>query len=86
MAKGGGRASSSSGGGAGGIGGSGIFGLVGSTVQCKAEDTSFFCQLSKLVATLMNIIILLAILYFAYTFAAPYLAKGFKKVAGSGRR
>jgi hypothetical protein len=82
MAKGGGRASSSS----GGIGGSGIFGLVGSTVQCKAEDTSFFCQLSKLVATLMNIIILLAILYFAYTFAAPYLAKGFKKVTGSGRR
>ena len=76
---------SSNSGGAGGIGGSGIFGLVGSTVQCKAEDTSFFCQLSKLVATLTNIIILLVILYFAYTFLAPYLAKGYKKVGGSRR-
>jgi len=33
----------------GGILGSGIFGMVGSVVQCKADDNSWFCSLSKLV-------------------------------------
>lgn len=76
---------SSNSGGAGGIGGSGIFGLVGSSVQCKAEDTSFFCQLTKFTAILVNIFTILLILWLAYTFLGPYITKGLKKVGG-GRR
>ncbi len=76
------RARSSSSG--GGIGGSGIFGVIGSTVQCRAEDTSFYCQLSKFTSMIVQILLLLAIAYFAYKFAAPYIVKGFKKVGGRG--
>jgi hypothetical protein len=32
----------------GGMFGSGIFGMVGSTVHCKAEDNSMYCTLSKM--------------------------------------
>lgn len=79
------RARSSSSGGAGGIGGSGVFGLIGSTVQCKAEDTSFFCQLTKFTSMIIQILTLLAIAYFAYIFLAPYIVKGAKKMGRAGR-
>jgi hypothetical protein len=76
MAKGGGRRSSSTSG--GGIGGSGIFGLVGGTVQCPSSDTSLYCQFMKFMSVIVNIIMLMAILYFAYTFLGPYISKAFK--------
>jgi hypothetical protein len=60
----------------GGIGGSGIFGLVGTVVRCDANDTSLYCSLAKLVNMLIMIMILLYIMYFVVSFAYPYV-KGF---------
>jgi hypothetical protein len=64
MAKGG-----SSGGsmGNGGIGGSGIFGMFGTVVQCKADDTSLYCSLAKLINVIFMVAILGFIVYFIWT-------------------
>ena len=61
-------------GGAGGIAGSGIMGhlMTGSVIQCKADDTSMFCTLSKIVNSLILILMLVGILYLVY-----YLFKQF---------
>ena len=58
-------------GGNGGIGGTGVFGLVGTTVQCKAEDRSVYCTGAKII----NIIIWLVILYGLFLLARDYLKK-----------
>ena len=60
--------------GAGGIAGSGIMGhlMTGSVIQCKADDTSMFCTLSKIVNSLILILRLVGILYLVY-----YLFKQF---------
>lgn len=55
----------------GGIGGSGIFGLIGTTVQCKAEDKSPYCTFAKL----MNIIVWTLIIFFIGSLALDYLKK-----------
>lgn len=67
-------ASGAAAGGAGGIAGSGIMGhlMTGSVIQCKAEDTSMFCTLSKIVNSLILILMLVGILYLVY-----YLFKQF---------
>jgi hypothetical protein len=62
MARGGSVANTS--GNNGGILGSGIFGMVGSVVQCKADDNSWYCSLSKLVSGLIMLFILFFIIYF----------------------
>jgi hypothetical protein len=80
MAKGGsGRMMSSS---SGGIMGSGIFGMFGTVVQCKSDDTSYYCLLSKLVNIIIMVLFLLAILYFVYSFATGKM--GGKMRGGSG--
>lgn len=43
----------------GGILGSGVFGMVGSVVQCKADDNSWYCSLTKLVSGLIMILFLI---------------------------
>jgi hypothetical protein len=43
----------------GGMFGSGIFGIVGSTVQCNSNDTSMYCRLSKMVGGIMMVIYLI---------------------------
>jgi hypothetical protein len=50
----------------GGIMGSGIFGMFGSTVVCKSDDTSAFCMLSKIVNVITMVIFLILILYLIY--------------------
>lgn len=50
----------------GGMFGSGIFGIVGSTVHCKSDDTSMYCTLSKMVSSTMMILFLLYVLYMLY--------------------
>jgi tetrahydromethanopterin S-methyltransferase subunit D len=50
----------------GGIMGSGIFGMFGSTVVCKSDDTSLFCTLSKTVNTIIMIGFLILVLYLVY--------------------
>ena len=55
----------------GGIGGSGVFGLLGTTVNCKAEDRSAYCTAAKV----MNMLMWLAILYALFILARDYLKK-----------
>lgn len=55
----------------GGIGGSGVFGLLGTTVNCKAEDRSAYCTMAKV----MNVLVWLAILYGLFILAREYIAK-----------
>jgi hypothetical protein len=77
-------------GGNGGIMGSGIFGMFGSSVQCKSDDNSYFCILSKIVNGLIMVLLLFAILYFIYyivsgKFSAAQKGGGIMKVLGGGR-
>jgi hypothetical protein len=64
----------------GGIMGSGIFGMFGSTVQCKADDNSMFCTLSKFVNIIIMIFFLATVMYLLYI-AYNYFTKG-KKFMG----
>ena len=59
------------GGGNGGIGGSGVFGFLGTSVQCKSEDDGPYCTFAKL----MNVLIWLIVLFFLGKFALEYLKK-----------
>jgi hypothetical protein len=52
------------GGGGGGIGGSGIYGGVGSGVVCDSKDTSMYCTFTKIVSVIMNLFIVGFIFYF----------------------
>lgn len=68
----------------GGILGSGIFGMVGSVVQCKADDNSWFCSLSKLVSGLIMLFILFFIVYIVLHFlwnSSYYYKQFFGKVS-----
>uniref|UniRef100_A0A6C0JK24 Uncharacterized protein n=1 Tax=viral metagenome TaxID=1070528 RepID=A0A6C0JK24_9ZZZZ len=56
----------------GGIMGSGIFGMFGTTIQCPASDTSFYCSFMKVFNFLIVFIIVFVILYTIYNvFIAP---------------
>ena len=56
----------------GGIMGSGIFGFFGTTIQCPASDTSFYCSFMKIFNVLIVFIIISVILYTIYNvFLAP---------------
>ena len=46
-----------------GIADSGVFGLLGTTVQCNADDTSLFCRFAKLMNILMWLLLLVGIYY-----------------------
>jgi hypothetical protein len=63
MARSGGTSS-----GAGGIMGSGIFGFFGTTIQCPASDTSFYCSFMKLFNLIMVLGLIIFILYTAYNY------------------
>jgi len=52
----------------GGIMGSGIFGMFGSIVNCKAEDTSTYCEFVKMFNVLIMVLVIVFILYAVYTF------------------
>ena len=66
-------------GGNGGIGGSGIFGGIGTVVQCSASDNSIYCSLAKFVNMLFMILLLLYISYFALSFAYSFYKSGGKR-------
>jgi len=53
----------------GGIMGSGIFGMFGSIVNCKAEDTSTYCEFVKMFNVLIMVLVIVFILYAVYTFS-----------------
>lgn len=59
---------SSKGLGNGGIGGSGVHGFFGTTIVCNSTDNSFYCSFMKLMQVSLWIVIICAILYYAYSF------------------
>ena len=65
----------------GGIMGSGIFGMFGSTVQCKAEDDSTYCSIIKAFNLLIIVFFVFGFLYLVYTIALPAF-KGGKRTGG----
>jgi hypothetical protein len=54
----------------GGIMGSGVFGFFGTTIQCPASDTSFYCTFMKYFNLFIVFIIIAYVLYIIYTFAS----------------
>ena len=54
--------------GSGGIMGSGVFGFFGTTIQCPASDTSFYCTFMKYFNLFIVFIIVLYILSIIYSF------------------
>lgn len=50
----------------------------GSVVQCKADDTSWFCQLSKFVSTIGMILFLLFVVWLIYFFFFAKKGRGRK--------
>ena len=50
--------------------------------QCASTDDSLFCQWSRFFQVFMQVITVVIVLYFIYTFAIPYLVK----MGRSGRR
>ena len=58
----------------GGILGSGVFGLFGSTVSCKADDPSMYCSFVKFFNLLIMLIISIVIIQFAYYMIKTYFS------------
>ena len=50
------------------IPGLGLFGGVGAYVRCSSDDTSFFCQLTKITSILTQIICIGVVCYLIYFF------------------
>jgi len=68
---------------AGGIGGSGVYGGVGlgTVIQCKSDDTSFYCSFMKMANMIIMAFVVLAVLYFGFQFISNVF---FKKRGGGG--
>lgn len=60
--------SSSSSGNNGGIMGSGIYGMLGTTIHCQNSDNSYYCNFMKVMQVAIYLFIILFILYFVYSF------------------
>jgi hypothetical protein len=54
----------------GGIMGSGIFGFFGTTIQCPASDTSFYCTFMKYFNLFIVFIIIISVLSIIYSFVS----------------
>ena len=55
----------------GGIMGTGIFGFFGTTIQCPASDTSYYCSFMKIFNIIMILGVVFFILYTAYNYIMP---------------
>jgi len=51
-----------------GIMGSGIFGVFGTVINCKAEDTSFYCIFMKIFNFILVVFIIGVIFFLIYKF------------------
>jgi hypothetical protein len=51
----------------GGIAGSGIFGMLGTTIHCNSDDNSLYCNFMKFVNFILFAILLLFIAYIVYS-------------------
>ena len=52
----------------GGIMGSGVFGMFGTMIQCKAEDSSLYCSFMKIFNVMIVVLVISVILYAVYSF------------------
>ncbi len=52
----------------GGIADSGIFGMLGTTVQCKADDKGPYCTFAKIMNVLLWLLILVGLFLIAKDF------------------
>ena len=52
----------------GGIMGSGVFGMFGTMIQCKAEDSSLYCSFMKIFNVMIVVLVILLVLYTVYSF------------------
>jgi hypothetical protein len=50
----------------GGMFGSGVFGMFGSTVMCKSEDKSIYCQIIKLFNLLIILFVVIFVIIIVY--------------------
>lgn len=62
------RVSSSGNNNNGGIMGSGVFGMLGTTIHCHNSDNSYYCNFMKVMQVFIYLFIILAILYIVYSF------------------
>lgn len=62
--------------GMGGIGGSGVYGGVGlgTVIQCKSEDTSFYCSFMKMANMIIMFFVVMMIIYVAFTFVSRFFS------------
>lgn len=56
---------------------SGFF--FGNVVNCDADDKSMYCTLVKLVNTLIMVLVIAFIVYYAYIYLGPYVTRAFRK-------
>jgi hypothetical protein len=57
----------------GGIMGSGIMGIFGTVVNCKSEDTGFYCSVMKIFNLIMVFIQFFIICYLIYLVYVSYI-------------
>jgi len=50
-----------------GVMGSGIFGMLGTTIQCKDSDNSYYCNFMKLIQIVVYMSIILLIIFWIYS-------------------
>lgn len=67
--------------GKGGNSSNGLFSgfFFGNVVNCDADDTSMYCTLVKIVNTLIMLLVIVFIVYYAYIFLGPYVSRGFRR-------
>lgn len=68
-----------------GIGGSGIFGGIGlgTVIQCKSEDNSYYCNFMKFMNVFFMFLVLIGIVYYIWTLFIAPMFRGKKMTGGS---
>jgi len=58
----------------GGIMGTGVFGMFGTVVNCKAEDTSAYCEFVKFFNVFFMVLVIFIIVYSVYMFSKSWFS------------
>lgn len=62
--------------------GPGLFFGIGTRINCDSKDDSYYCSFMKFMNAFLMILLFIAILYFIWTFASPYLKSGKGRITG----
>lgn len=73
------KSSSGSGSSSNGMMGTGVHGMLGTTILCKSDDTSYYCMFSKMLNSIIMFFVFVVILYAAYTYLMPMFSKKSRK-------